>query len=68
MYNKLGVSWASSLLGFVAVALIPIPYVYVDQIHPLFLTLIVLTAFTSLDHGSELAVYIQDLALYECEI
>jgi len=27
MYNKLGVGWASSLLGFLAIAFIPIPFV-----------------------------------------
>jgi len=27
MYNKLGVAWASSLLGFLAIAFIPIPFV-----------------------------------------
>ena len=27
MYTKLGVGWASSLLGFLAVAFIPIPFV-----------------------------------------
>lgn len=28
MYHNLGVPWASSLLGFIAVALIPVPYVF----------------------------------------
>lgn len=28
MYHKLGVNWASSLLGFIAVAMIPIPIVF----------------------------------------
>lgn len=28
MFHKLGIPWASSLLGFVAVALIPIPYLF----------------------------------------
>ncbi|PWY81944.1 MFS multidrug transporter [Aspergillus heteromorphus CBS 117.55] len=28
MFNKLGVDWAASVLGFVAVALIPIPYLF----------------------------------------
>jgi hypothetical protein len=28
MYNKLGVNWASSLLGFITVAMIPIPIVF----------------------------------------
>lgn len=27
MYDKLGVGWASSLLGFLAIAFIPIPFV-----------------------------------------
>jgi len=27
MYNKLGVNWASSLLGFLGIAFIPIPFV-----------------------------------------
>lgn len=27
MYNKLGVGWASSLLGFLAIAFIPIPFI-----------------------------------------
>ena len=27
MYSKLGVAWASSLLGFLAIAFIPIPFV-----------------------------------------
>lgn len=27
MYNKLGVDWASSLLGFLSIAFIPIPFV-----------------------------------------
>ena len=27
MYNRLGVGWASSLLGFLGVAFIPIPFV-----------------------------------------
>ena len=27
MYNKLGVAWASSLLGFLAIAFLPIPWV-----------------------------------------
>lgn len=27
MYTKLGVAWASSLLGFLAIAFIPIPFV-----------------------------------------
>jgi hypothetical protein len=26
MYHKLGVPWASSLVGFIGVAMIPIPY------------------------------------------
>jgi hypothetical protein len=28
MFHNLGIPWASSLLGFVAVALIPIPYLF----------------------------------------
>ncbi|TVY85148.1 Efflux pump bik6 [Lachnellula suecica] len=28
MFNKLGIPWASSLLGFIAIALIPIPYLF----------------------------------------
>ncbi|KAJ5511293.1 Major facilitator superfamily [Penicillium expansum] len=28
MYNKLGTEWASSLLGFIAVALLPVPWVF----------------------------------------
>jgi hypothetical protein len=28
MFNKLGVNWASYLLGFIAVALIPIPVLF----------------------------------------
>ena len=28
MFHKLGIPWASSLLGFIAVALIPIPYLF----------------------------------------
>ncbi|KAK1675453.1 MFS transporter [Colletotrichum godetiae] len=28
MYNKLGVSWASSLLGFICVSLIPVPFLF----------------------------------------
>jgi hypothetical protein len=28
MFHGLGISWASSLLGFIAVALIPIPYFF----------------------------------------
>jgi hypothetical protein len=28
MFHKLGIPWASSLLGFVGVALIPIPYLF----------------------------------------
>lgn len=28
MYNKLGAAWASSLLGFVSVGLIPIPFLF----------------------------------------
>jgi hypothetical protein len=28
MYHKLGVNWASSLLGFLAVAMIPIPFAF----------------------------------------
>lgn len=28
MFHRLGVPWASSVLGFVAVALIPIPYLF----------------------------------------
>lgn len=27
MYEKLGINWASSLLGFIAIALLPIPWV-----------------------------------------
>lgn len=27
MYEKLGIDWASSLLGFIALALLPIPWV-----------------------------------------
>jgi len=27
MFNRLGVDWASSLLGFLAIAFIPIPFV-----------------------------------------
>jgi len=27
MYNRLGVDWASSLLGFLSIAFIPIPFV-----------------------------------------
>jgi len=27
MYNKLGVGWASSLLGFLSIAFIPIPFI-----------------------------------------
>ena len=29
MYEKLGVNWACSLLGFICVALIPIPFVFI---------------------------------------
>jgi DHA1 family multidrug resistance protein-like MFS transporter len=35
MYNNLGVGWASSLLGFLSIAFIPIPfvlYIYGEQI------------------------------------
>ncbi|KAJ5555798.1 hypothetical protein N7461_004268 [Penicillium sp. DV-2018c] len=28
MYNKLGIEWASSLLGFIALALLPVPWVF----------------------------------------
>jgi len=27
VYHKLGIAWATSLLGFVAVALLPVPWV-----------------------------------------
>ena len=27
MYNKLGVDWAASLLGFISVAMLPIPWI-----------------------------------------
>ena len=28
MYQKLGIDWATSLLGFVALALMPVPWVF----------------------------------------
>lgn len=28
MFHKLGIPWASSLLGFIAIALLPIPYLF----------------------------------------
>lgn len=28
MYNKLGVDWASSLLGFLSIVMVPIPIVF----------------------------------------
>jgi hypothetical protein len=28
MFHNLGIAWASSILGFIAVALIPIPYLF----------------------------------------
>lgn len=28
VYEKLGIAWASSLLGFIALALLPIPWVF----------------------------------------
>lgn len=28
MYHRLGVNWASSLLGFLVIAMIPIPFVF----------------------------------------
>lgn len=28
MYEKLGVAWATSLLGFLSVAMLPIPWVF----------------------------------------
>lgn len=27
MYNNLGIGWASSLLGFIVVAMLPVPYI-----------------------------------------
>ena len=39
MFTKLGVNWASSLLGFLAIAFIPIPFllyrvsIYVPHMH-----------------------------------
>lgn len=35
MYDKLGVGWASSLLGFLAIAFIPIPFLLFKVSHPL---------------------------------
>jgi hypothetical protein len=28
VYSKLGIDWATSLLGFIAVALLPVPWVF----------------------------------------
>lgn len=28
VYTKLGIGWASSLLGFIAIALLPVPWVF----------------------------------------
>lgn len=28
MYERLGIDWASSLLGFIALALMPVPWVF----------------------------------------
>jgi hypothetical protein len=28
VYNKLGIAWATSLLGFISIALLPVPWVF----------------------------------------
>ncbi|OKP07866.1 hypothetical protein PENSUB_5762 [Penicillium subrubescens] len=35
MYTKLGIGWASSLLGFIAVALLPVPWLFFVSGHKL---------------------------------
>jgi hypothetical protein len=35
VYTKLGIGWASSLLGFIAVALLPVPWLFFVTGHKL---------------------------------
>lgn len=53
MYNKLGVAWATSLLGFLAIAFLPIPFVLYKVSSAIIFVFSMLILSRSMEKGSE---------------